>query len=435
MEGLKLLWKRSIIHWFKSYPRFKAIKDQRCERKINLNEALRGKKPLKILFLLGFPNPSPNAAWTRIGSIAEAWSKIGHSVEVLGAFGYNSFQKSGTHKIDRVNLFNLIFCTYLNHPLVFMLHTVLSFIVSMLFLFAKRPDLIIVSIPRGDIGLGALMACVLFKTKCVVDYRDEWEEYAIGSVNHGIGRLFYSIVKRFAARLYAKCKLVVAVTPNIMGALRQRGIKNVKLVPNGADIKTFKPLRVKKKSNNFTIFYSGGIGGYYRLDIAAKAVMKLVDKGLRNIKLILAGRGEVEKLLDLVPTLFKSGNIKYIGVIEDKAELAHRIAEADVGLIPYDDNPLWKNSLPAKFFEYCACGIPVVATAHEDSLLAKLIREYKIGVTSPPMDEEKLAEAIYWIYKNKVFRENAGKRARLLIEEKFDRNKIAEDFLGLIENL
>jgi glycosyltransferase involved in cell wall biosynthesis len=115
--------------------------------------------------------------------------------------------------------------------------------------------------------------------------------------------------------------------------------------------------------------------------------------------------------------------------------LAQLIGMADVGMVHYDDNPLWKNSVPAKFYEYCACGLPVIATAHEDSILAEFIREYRIGITSPPMNEEKLAEAIYWMYQNRIFREAAGKRARLLIEEKFDRNKIANDFLNLLKTV
>jgi glycosyltransferase involved in cell wall biosynthesis len=121
--------------------------------------------------------------------------------------------------------------------------------------------------------------------------------------------------------------------------------------------------------------------------------------------------------------------------VNDKAKLASLIAEADVGLIPYDDSPLWKNSLPAKFFEYCACGIPVIATVYEDSLLATLIKQHQIGLIVPSMDQEKLAEAIYWIYGNKSFREAAGKRARKLVEERFDRNKIADEFLKLIESV
>jgi len=390
---------------------------------------------LKILFVLGFPNPFPGAAWTRIGFFAKDWSKKGHSVEVLGTFTYTTLQKRGSRKFSKVNIFNLIFHMDLNHPLVFTLNSIISFLVSTLFLLAKKPNITLVSVPTGDAGLGALMACKLLRAKSVVDYRDEWEDYMTSLNNSRIGKFFYSAVKKIIASLYAKCHLIAAVTPNFMTALRRRGTTNVRLVPNGADIGTFKPLSNKKENEGFTVFYSGGIAGYYRLDLAVKAVKKLIDKGAKNIKLIIAGGGEAQKVLNLAFEMGISSNIEYKGVINDKAKLAELIAKADTGLVPYDDNQLWKNSLPAKFFEYCACGVPVIATVYADSLLANYIREYGIGVTSPPMDEEKLAKAIHWIYKNKPLREAAGKGARALVQEKFDRNKISSFFLSLIEQI
>lgn len=389
-------------------------------------------KALKILFVLGLPNPFPSAAWTRIGFFAEDWSRKGHAVEVLGIFSYEAFHKRGVKKMGNINIFNLIFNMGLTHPLIFILNAVISFAVSTLILISRRPNVAIVSVPSGDVGMGALMACRLTRTKCIVDYRDEWEDYAINLNNSKNGKSFY-LVKKLASSLYLK-RLVVAVTPKYLEALKQRGLTNVKLVPNGADIKTFKPLTNKRKSL-FLIFYSGHVGSYYRLDVAVKAIKKLEEKGIRNIKLVIAGDGEVEKLLGLAAELGISSNIEYKGVINDKLKLSRLISEADAGLIPYDNNPLWKNSLPAKFFEYCACGLPAIATVHENSILAKLIRECEIGLTVPPMDEEKLAEAIYRIYENESFREAAGKRARLLIEEKFDRNKIAKEFLNLIKAL
>ena len=388
---------------------------------------------MKILFVLGTPNPFPGAAWTRIGFFADAWAKKGHSVEVLGAFSYKSLQKRGVRKSSGVNIFNLIFNIGLNHPWVFTLNSFISFIFSTLFLIAKKPNVVIVSVPTGSIGLGAIMACKLVRAKCVVDYRDEWEDYIISLTSSKIGKSFYLAVKKLMASLYTKCHLVVAVTPRYVDSLERRGLANARLVPNGADVTTFKPLSSRRKSGFFTIFYSGNIGGYYRLDVAVKAVKKLVDRGLRNVKLVIAGRGEIEKVLNLALELDVSSNIEHKEVINDKAELARLIAEADVGLIPYDDNPLWKNSLPAKFFEYCACGVPVLATLYEDSILAKLVKDHEIGLTVPPMDEERLAEAVYWIYMNEPYREKAGKRAGTLIKERFDRNKIAENFLKLIE--
>jgi len=390
---------------------------------------------MKVLFFLGFPNPFPRAAWTRIGFFADQWCRSGHSVEVLGTFSYKSLKKRGARKFGNMNIFNLIFSMGVNHPLVFILNSSVSLIVSIIFLLVRKPDITIISVPTGDTGTGAIMACRLLRFRYVIDYRDEWEDYAISLANSRFEKFFYSAVRKFTTILYAGARVIAAVTPNSERALIKRGLRNVTLITNGADIRTFKPLNIEKKGEDFIIFYSGGIGGYYRLDIVVKALKRLVNKGLSNLNLVIAGAGEIQKLLNLAKKLGLLNNIKYVGSVSDKTKLASLIAMADAGIIPYDANPLWKNSIPAKFYEYCACGLPVIATVYKDSHLQELIEKYKIGVTSPPLDEEKLAEAIHWLYKNKSFREAAGKRARALIEEKFDRNKISEEFLDLVKAL
>jgi colanic acid biosynthesis glycosyl transferase WcaI len=390
---------------------------------------------MKILFFLGYPNPTADAAWTRISFFVNAWSKKGCSIEVSGVFTYKSLQKRGVRNSGNVNIFNLIFRMQLTHSLIFAFNSFMSFIVSTLLLIARKPSIAIVSVPAGDVGLGALMACRLLGVKCVVDYRDEWEDCVIILTNNKAGKLFYSAVKKVATNLYAKSEIVAAVTPSLMRVLKQRGLGNVTLITNGADVKTFKPLSHGKKNEGFTIFYCGGVGDYYRLDVVVRAIRKLVERNLNDIKLVVAGQGEIEKLLRISAEVGLSSKVSYVGAINSKPELAQLIGMADVGMVPYDGRPLWKNSVPAKFYEYCACGLPVIATAHEDSILAEFIREHKIGITSPPMNEEKLAEAIYWMHQNRIFRETAGKRARLLIEEGFDRNKIANDFLNLLKTV
>lgn len=393
---------------------------------------------MKILFLLGFPNPFPGAAWTRIGFFADAWSKKGHSVEVLGTFSYVTLRKRGAKKIGRVNIFNLIFNMGLNHPLIFMLNTIVSFVVSIPFLLAKKPNVTVVSVPTGDAGLGALMACRLFKVKCAIDYRDEWENYTLSLTNSRNGKIFYSVVKKLMASLYSKSQLIVAVTSSFMLHLERRGVTNIRLIPNGADVTVFNPCdkyAVRKKigltASDFIIVYSGSIGGYYKLEIVIKALAKLHDL-IRDIKFIIVGDGpDLPTILRLSKKLGLQDRILYLGVKNDKNQLAEILAVADTGIIP---GAYTKGQLPAKFFEYCACGVPVIATVSDDSILAKLIKEYKIGLTVSSMDdEEKLAKAIYQIYENDSFRETAGKRARALVEEKFDRNRIADEFLKLIE--
>ena len=77
----------------------------------------------------------------------------------------------------------------------------------------------------------------------------------------------------------------------------------------------------------------------------------------------------------------------------------------------------------------------MVATVYSDSILGKLIIENKIGLISDPENVDTLAESLENIYNDNDFRKNASKKARSLIEENFDRNKIVKDFLNLLEDI
>jgi len=389
------------------------------------------------LFILGFPNPYPGAAWSRVGFFAEAWSKKGNRIDVLGAFSYKAFQKRRFGKFGEVNIFNFIFNLQLNHPLVFIINSTISFIVSTFFLIAKRPSIAIVSLPMsGYDGLGTLMACCLTRVKYVVDYRDEWEDYVISITKSKFGKFFYSIVKKFLTRFYAKSQLVTTVTPNFVDSLRSRGVNNVRLVPNGADVTVFKPYDktiIRRKlglnNNDFIVVYNGLIGGYYKFDTILTALAKLRNQ-TKNVKLLMIGDGpDVSKVFTLSKNLGLRENVVYLGVKKDKKEIAEILSAGDVGIIP---GLYTSGQLPVKLFEYGACGLPIVANVPSNSIPAKLIIEYEIGVTAPPFNKEKLAEALRNIYGNKSFRVAAGKRARLLIEEKFDRNKFVAEFLDLV---
>lgn len=390
---------------------------------------------LKILFVLGFPNPFAGAGWARISFFAKSFSNNGYDVDVLGTFIYSALNKRHIKNFSKLGIFNIIFNMQNRHPFFFSINSILSFIVSTIFLLIRKPNITIVSFPSGDVGLGSLLACRLIGIKCVVDYRDEWEDYLISVAPSRFKKLFYSGVKKFSSYLYSNNNLVITVTPNYIDVLRKRGVSEVKLIPNGADSTIFTPSVNKHNRKIFTLLYSGGIGGYYRLDVIIYALKKLVDNGFNAFKLVVAGAGEVQELKILAKKLELLDKIEYIGSIDNVIELVSYINDSDVGLIPYDDNVLWKNSLPAKFFEYCSCGIPVIATAHQDSLIATIIKQYRIGVTVEPMNPEELADSIYSLCKNNSFRHEAGNRGRLLIKLKFDRNNIATKLLNLLKEI
>ena len=396
---------------------------------------------MKILFFLGLTNPSPGAAWTRISFFAVYFRKRGHKVDVAGTFSKENWVKAGSTVWEGIRIFNICPTLRLKN-ILFYLFNFFSIVLTLIpFFLFSRPKMVIISVPPVDSAICAFLASRLVRTKVIIDYRDEYEDYKIGQTSSRMNKKIYKLLKALMTKVYLRSELVIAVTKAVAKSLFSRGVINVRIVSNGADITVFRPYdryatrkKLGIKNHEFIIIYSGKIGEYYRLDVVINALVRL-DNEIRNkLKLLLVGVGpDLSKIMALAKVLGLENNVIYLGIKKDKKELAKIISASDVGLIPYDDNPLWRNALPSKFFEYCACGIPVIATVYGDSILARMVRDHQIGLVVPPMNDEALGKAIKRVYEDRSYKEAAGSRARKLVEERFDRNKIAEKFLQLVE--
>jgi glycosyltransferase involved in cell wall biosynthesis len=380
------------------------------------------------------PHPTPGAPWTRISSFAKACAAEKYTVDVIGIFSPTSLEKKGIKRQGNINLVNMILKVPLTDPLLFLFNLIVSSITSTILVIARRPRIAIVSFPGGDSSSGFLLACSALKIKVVVDYRDEWENQFIYSPTmSNASKQFYMSIKKLSSLFYRRACFVSVVTKPFVMAMKKGGVKNVILVPNGASCSSFKPVDKKPDNGFFTIVYSGGVGEYYRLDIIISALKKLADRGLHNIRLLIVGRGTNARILNSLLTyaheLGLQDAVTYVGNKSDVKELSRVVAEADAGIVPFDDNPLWRNAFPAKFAEYCACGLPVIATVFDDSILANVIHESKIGLTANPLDVNGLVDALEKLSTDKEFCVNAGRRARVLIEQQFNRDKISEEFI------
>jgi glycosyltransferase involved in cell wall biosynthesis len=396
---------------------------------------------MKIIFFIGIRSESFSAGFVRISSFVKVFEAKGHRVYVISTFSPRSLNKMGLRIKEGMRIYNSCPVFWMENIFLLLFNILSSFAVSFLLLSLLRPKVVIISVPSGEIAVGSYLASKLSRAKVVFDVRDEWEDYIISKASSKTIRETYKLLKALMTSLYNKGDLVVAVTRSIACSLRLRGIRKVEIVPNGADVNVFRPYgknatrrKLGLKSDEFIIVYEGGVGGYYRLDVVVRALARLDNVARNKIRLLIIGSGDVPNVLKLAENLGLKDNVIYLGVKNDKVAIAQIISSSDVGIIPLSlDYIQAKSALPVKFFEYCACGVPVVATVPDDSVLAKLIKECKVGISVSSMDEKKLSEAILWIYQSAQLREVMGRRARMLIEGKFDRNKIADEFFKLIE--
>lgn len=396
----------------------------------------------KILFVMGISCPFPGAGWNRISYLARYFLENGVDCSVLSPFfpGVVKHTNAKNMKIlvaKNIQIYNIIPQIPAENFYSIVLNNFAAFVFSLPFCLFKRPDLLIVSIWPGDQVLGVFWVSKLLRTKLVIDYRDEVEE---NWISNGLKpKFFYQIMKKVLNKIYRDSYLVTPTTPGVANNLRHKGVHNIHVVADGVDTAIFKPLdkgdmkgRLNIPKDTFVLIFLGGVYGAYRVDIVVRALKFLKDRNPRNESkylLLVVGTGMIEELLKYADSLGASSMVRYVGEINEPIEVVKVINAADVGIIPYGDNPNLKRTVPTKLFEYTACGIPIIGTVTEDSILAGYLRRYSIGTTVPPLDGESLANAIEdicGVLKNQSeLNSNALSFART-----YDKAKIAKDLLS-----
>ena len=118
----------------------------------------------------------------------------------------------------------------------------------------------------------------------------------------------------------------------------------------------------------FVIGFVGSIERWYALDEVIKTFPRIL-KSHENARLLIVGSSLFtdyeEELKGLISEVGIEGKVIFTGLVEYR-ELPEYIAAMDVCLIPLSP-PAWVNiAMPNKFFEYSACGKPILATPIPD---------------------------------------------------------------------
>lgn len=165
------------------------------------------------------------------------------------------------------------------------------------------------------------------------------------------------------------------------------------VIPNIIDLKRFKPGHPEAKTARYTLVVARNLEPIYGIDTAIKAI-KLVLNDIPEIRLLVAGSGHQREALELlVRTLDLQNNVEFVGRLEpnDMVALYHG---ADAML-----NPTSVDNMPNSILEAMACGVPVIST---DVGGVSFIVEHEVtALLVPSADEERMAEAIQRLYRDK----------------------------------
>ena len=224
-------------------------------------------------------------------------------------------------------------------------------------------------------GTAVIQAAKNYGIPVVFDLKDWYPDSVATYYKNRVLRWFLSeSVWRITKHNLDRSDCITTVSPSLVERLQNFGY-DARLITNGVDTDIFKPMdssegkrRLGLETDSFVIGYVGTLEGWLDLDTVFKALSELQNTE-KNIHLAIIGGGlftDYEKRLKQVIKEENIENIVYFYGIKEYGELPKYIAGMDVCLIPFKITPVSDISLPNKFFEYSACGKPILSTPIQD---------------------------------------------------------------------
>ena len=226
-------------------------------------------------------------------------------------------------------------------------------------------------------GAAVIKAAKKYGVPVVFDLKDWFPDSAAAYYkNKAMKWILREGVWRITKHNLDRSDRITTVSPSLVEKLKKYGY-DAELITNGVDTDIFKPMdsRAGKRmlgldEDCFVMGYVGSIEKWYALNEVIKTFSEIVNgKNRQNARLLIVGGSLFtdyeEQLKRLVSEVGVDDKVVFTGSVEYK-NLPEYIAAMDVCLIPLSP-PAWVNiAMPNKFFEYSACGKPILATPIPD---------------------------------------------------------------------
>jgi glycosyltransferase involved in cell wall biosynthesis len=316
--------------------------------------------------------------------------------------------------------------------------------------FAKQAEQIVKSLDADlvfatstplTVGIPGMKGARKLGVPFIFEVRDLWPELpiAMGIVRNPVMKWY---LKRMERRIYEAADHIIALAPGIKEGIIRSGYPEARItmIPNCSDLDLFQPCMEKGgdsrfgSPDEFRLVFTGAHGLANGLDAVLDAVAELQKRGESGIRFVFVGSGgQRDRLIKRSRDEGLDAMITWSDPVP-KAELATLLPRMDVGMMILKNVPaFYYGTSPNKFFDYIASGLPVLN--NYQGWLAEMITDRGLGVAVPPDDPSAFADAVLWLRDNPDERLRMGQNARHLAEEQFSRDKLAKQFVSILEQV
>jgi glycosyltransferase involved in cell wall biosynthesis len=372
----------------------------------------------------------------------------GHSVTIITSqisylTGKNQASPvSAPHKADRDGEHITILRTYTYNPthhsflqrvLAFVSFMVSSFIAG---LRVRSVDIVWGTSPPIFQGITAWLLARLKRAPFLFEVRDLWPAFAIqvGVLKQPVLIRASQALERF---LYRHADRLMVNSPGFIQHVRERGARQVELVPNGADPEMFQPecrgeafRRQAHLEGAFVVLYAGAHGLSNDLGIALQAAEILQDDP--QIRFVFLGDGKEKPSLQEWAKAHALSNVLFLPPVP-KNEMQDALGAADACLAILKPIQLYATTYPNKVFDYMAAARPVILCI--DGVIREVVESSGAGIAVRPGDPAELAKAIQTIARLPDRGKSMGLAGRKSIEAHFSRAGSAERLALVLEEM
>ena len=247
--------------------------------------------------------------------------------------------------------------------------------------------------------------------------------------------LFYPMKKQ-ADRIYARADKIMAVSDTYV----DRGLKCNNKDTSGLSIyigsdskliaEKIKGIDIDKPKNEFWVGYVGALGHSYDIESVLKAIKKLEDKDIKNIKFIVMGEGVLKEHFKQI-AIENEIDVEFTGLLEYGAMMRTLMA-CDIAVNPIIGTSV--SSIINKVADYAAAGVPVINTQNSEEY-RKLLERYNAGINVENGNIEDFSKAIQKLYHEDSLRKAMSVSSKVMFDELFDRQKCYPRLIDEIDAL
>ena len=300
---------------------------------------------------------------------------------------------------------------FINRSLIFLNYSFKGIALA----FKIKPDMIIATSTPLTVAIPAIIMRWTYGIPFIFEVRDLWPKLpiAMGIVKN---KFIIKTLRTLEKLSYQSADFIIGLAPGICKDIIQENVPRdkVALIPNISDVNFFnlykkneekEPLNLKIyddsiTKSSFIAAFTGAHGLANGLDNLLDVANELKKMKRNDIKILFIGEGLLKKSLKKRAKKTKLKNCIFIDSMPKK-ELSKLLKESvHLGLMVLKNVPEFQDGTsPNKFFDYLACGLPVIN--NYPGWISTIINKNQLGFVVPPDNKKAFAKKLIDIADNK----------------------------------